>query len=333
MILWVLETTRSAPRRGHAVAAMSRMRDGRPRPRPRPAARHAHVPPPQGPPHRRSRRSRWATRPSLRGPGRSCQRAIERLGRDAVGDAELRVDLRGHENRPEARHDEPVDRARVHVALHHDLLAALRERHACSVVALRGPVDQEPRAGGAPRLRRKLLGPLERRRLRAGVDALRERRDEELQRSLPERLCQHRVRRIAALVTGDVQTPRRARGVRSQGVEIGRLRLHAFLRHRSECTEGEGAIDYIITASVPLTHRTCGDRAGCGGVRCHRVWRRWQWGERWWPWSGHDHGGAVAGRLGHPLSALLVRPPARLRGLRRRHGTRSRSGSTSRPGS
>ena len=170
--------------------------------------------------------------------GRPCERAIERLGRDAMRDAELRVDLRGHEDGPQAGHDEPVDRARVDVALHDDLLPALCERHACRVVALRGAVDQEPCAAGAPRLRGQLLRPLERCRLRAGVDALRERRDVELQRSFPERICQHRVRRGAALVTGDVQAPRRARGVCAQRVEIGRLRLHAVLRHRSECREG-----------------------------------------------------------------------------------------------
>ena len=56
-----------------------------------------------------------------------------------------------HERRAAGRTAiEPVDRARVDVALHDHALAALRERQAGGVVALRGAVDQEPGAAARP---------------------------------------------------------------------------------------------------------------------------------------------------------------------------------------
>ena len=56
-------------------------------------------------------------------PGVSRERAVERLGRQAVRDAQLGVELGRHEGRPQAGQDQPVDRARVGVALDHDLVA------------------------------------------------------------------------------------------------------------------------------------------------------------------------------------------------------------------
>jgi hypothetical protein len=81
---------------------------------------------------------------------RACRRAPARaLGRDAVGHAERRVVLRGHEARQPAAEDEAVDERRVGVALGDDPRPRGGEREAERVVALRGAVRQEPRARGA----------------------------------------------------------------------------------------------------------------------------------------------------------------------------------------
>ena len=121
-------------------------------PRPRPAARRARGPPRPARGCRRPRRNRWAIPPMPRSRRVSRERRIEALGRQAVGDAELGVELGRHECGSETRQHERVDRARVRVALHHHLLAVVRERQAAGQVALRGAVDQKPRAPRAPRL-------------------------------------------------------------------------------------------------------------------------------------------------------------------------------------
>ena len=89
----------------------------------------------------------------------------ERLGGDAVGDAEIPVDLRGHERRPQAREHQSVDDRGVDVSLDHhrpavrrsgpELPAGVGERHADRVIPARGPVDQEPAALARPRRRRQ----------------------------------------------------------------------------------------------------------------------------------------------------------------------------------
>ena len=93
------------------------------------------------------------------------QRAVERLRRQAMGDAELGIQLRRGERGSQAGQHERVDRARVRVALQHDLVAVVGERQAGREVALRGAVDQKPRPRCAPRVGREPLGPLERGRL------------------------------------------------------------------------------------------------------------------------------------------------------------------------
>ena len=55
-----------------------------------------------------------------RRPRRERERRVERRGRQAVGDAELDVDLRRDEARPQAREDDAVDRAAVDRPLHDD---------------------------------------------------------------------------------------------------------------------------------------------------------------------------------------------------------------------
>jgi hypothetical protein len=60
----------------------------------------------------------------------------------------------------------------VDVALDHDAVADMSQRHAGRVVALRGAVDQEPGPLRPPGLGREQLSLLEGRRFGADVDAL-----------------------------------------------------------------------------------------------------------------------------------------------------------------
>ena len=163
------------------------------------------------------------------GARRRLQRPLERLRGDAVGDAELRVELGRHEGRPQAGDHQPVDRARVGVALDHGLAAHVRERQHRDVVALRGAVDQEPAAACSPGRGGERLGLLERRRLGTLVDPRGERGDVEGDGSLAERLDEAGVGRAAALVAGDVEAAGVAVGVGAQRVEIGRLGLRRRL--------------------------------------------------------------------------------------------------------
>jgi hypothetical protein len=73
------------------------------------------------------------------------------------------------------------------------------------VVPLRGAVDEEPGARGPPRLSGEALRLGERRGFRAGIDPLRERRDVDRERALPDRLAQPLVGGGAALVPGHVE--------------------------------------------------------------------------------------------------------------------------------
>jgi len=66
--------------------------------------------------------------------------AVERLGEglrgQAVGDAQLGVELGGDEGRLQPGEDDPVDRARVGVALHDDAAAVVAKREAGGVISL-----------------------------------------------------------------------------------------------------------------------------------------------------------------------------------------------------
>ena len=107
----------------------------------------------------RARRSRQRRRPASRASAPS-----RRLGDDAVGDPELVVDLGSDERRAQPGQDEGVDRARMAVALEHDLVAVVGEREAGCEVALRGAVDEEPGPRRAPGAGGEPLRLLERRR-------------------------------------------------------------------------------------------------------------------------------------------------------------------------
>jgi hypothetical protein len=153
------------------------------------------------------------------------QRLIERLGSDAVGDPELGVELGLDEARPQPRHDQAVDGARVRRPLHDDLVAQVGERKARHVVALRRAVQEKPRAPGTPRLRGELLRALPRRRLGAEVDALDERRNVERQGAVAEGLAELGIRARAALVARDMEAAGPTGRIGAQRVEVGRFGL------------------------------------------------------------------------------------------------------------
>ena len=220
-ILWVLDTTMSAPQRervGRQLLVKGQMRTPglvhhqRHPVRVRDVHEGCHI----GHGAEVGRRDRGST-DGLRGRR---QRHIERLGRQAMRDAQLGVDLGGHERGRQAGEDAAVDGARVRVALNHDPVARVGEREQGHVVALRGAVDQEPASRRPPCLRRQGLRLLEGRGRRAGVDAPGERRYVHGQRALANRLTQLRIGRRAALVAGHVDSPGVARDVGAQGLQV-----------------------------------------------------------------------------------------------------------------
>ena len=154
--------------------------------------------------------------------------AVERPGegprRQAVGDAELSVELGGYERRLEPGEHDAVHGARVHVSLRDDLASGMAQRETGGVVSLRGAADQEPAAPRSPCLRGEPLGPLKR-RVRPDVDPLDSRRDVVLERSLAQCRDELGVRALAALVPRNVKPPGVARGVGDDGIEIRRLPL------------------------------------------------------------------------------------------------------------
>ena len=143
------------------------------------------------------------------------------------------------------------------VALHDHLLAPVREREAGREVSLRGAVDQEPGALGAPRLGGQPLRLLERRRVDADVDAVGQRRDVERQRPLADRLQQPRVGALPALVPGHVQARRDAVGVVVQRVQIRRPPLveAAPLHRHAVCRRRRRAAHHARVAGQTLSQR------------------------------------------------------------------------------
>ena len=148
------------------------------------------------------------------------QRRRQRVGRQPVGDPQLGVELGGDEGRPHAAEDEAVDHRGVDVALDDDPVAAVGERHAGRVVALRGAVDQEPGAARAPGLGGELLRLLEGGRFGADVDPLGDRGDVVAQADLADQLEHRRVGAEAALVPGDLEAAGVELRVGEQGVDV-----------------------------------------------------------------------------------------------------------------
>ena len=177
--------TRSAPQASASAAGRGGSAGARPRPRRRPAARRARGPPRPardvgagaevggGDDHRRDR---------VRGRVERRRRASRG---QAVGDPQLGVELGRDEGRPHPAQHQPVDHRGVDVALDDDPVAAVGERQAGGVVALRGAVDQEPGARRPPGLGGEQLRLLEGGRFGADVDPLGDRGDVVAQAASP----------------------------------------------------------------------------------------------------------------------------------------------------
>ena len=151
------------------------------------------------------------------------QRLLQRLRRQAVRQPQVVVvggrDPHGHP----AREHQSVHDAAVRVALHRHPGAGRGHRQAQRVVALRGPVGEEPGAPGAVQGRRELLGHRERRGVGGrDVDAPRVAGDVQQQRRIAQRVAQLRVGAGAALVTGDVEARGLAVAVGGDRVQVGR---------------------------------------------------------------------------------------------------------------
>ena len=168
--------------------------------------------------------------PCPHGVRRALQRLIQGLGREAVCDAQLGVDLRFDERGPQPREDQRVDGARVSVALDDDVGAAVRQRETRREVPLRGAVDQEPRAPGPPGLRRELLGLFEGRRVRPHVDPVCERRDVHPQRLLADGFDEPWVGALATLVPRHVEPGRPTARILRERVDVRSpvLVLHGY---------------------------------------------------------------------------------------------------------
>ena len=175
------------------------------------------------------------------GARRGVERTLERLGGHAVRDVQLGIELRRDEGRAQARQNQRVDRARVRVALGHDLLAEVGQREQRHVVALGSAVDQEPGSPRAPCLGCQPLSFEERRGLEAHVDSVGERGNVEGQRLRAEGLDQARIGRRAALVSGHMEAAGVTGGVRAQRVEVGGVLL-GRRAHTGESTPGATAL-------------------------------------------------------------------------------------------
>ena len=162
---------------------------------------------------------------AARAPGVASSAARERLRRDAVRHAELRLVLGRDPGRQAAGEHQPVDHRRVGVALHDDRRAERRQREAERVVALRRAVGQKPRARRAVGLGGELLGALVRRRRRPEVDAVDVLRDVELERLPADRGAHAEVGAVAGLVAGHVEAGGAAEPVGDDRVEVRRGRL------------------------------------------------------------------------------------------------------------
>ena len=157
---------------------------------------------------------------------------LECLRGYAMGHPELSVVLRGDEVRSASTEDQPVDEARVRVALQHDAPPWRGEREAQRVVALTRAVGEKPCPRGPIGVGRKVLGPLVRGRRGTDIDPLDVLRHIEGERAVAERAAQTGIGSGATLVAGNVEPRRAAEAVGGDGVKVGRGRL---------CRRGPGA--------------------------------------------------------------------------------------------
>ena len=144
-------------------------------------------------------------------------------------------------------------------------LPAMGEREQRHVVALRGPVDQEPCALGPPGLGGEALSLEERSGLHSHVDAPRERRNVERERRLADRLPQARVGGCAALVAGNVKATGITSRVGAQGVEVGSVLLgRGGCRRPASDGETDMARVYVGLSGSASGRVASGSRVPCG---------------------------------------------------------------------
>ena len=163
------------------------------------------------------------------GVGRVGKGDLQRLGGRTVGDAELRIQLRGDPCGAQPGEDQPVDRAGVDVALDDHLCAQSGQRDADRMTALGGAVGEEPGSPCPPRVGSELERLVEGRRRRADVDTRDHQRDVQLERALAERLPKLGVYAQPALVTGHVVATSAAGSVVAQRLEVRRAGMVEFL--------------------------------------------------------------------------------------------------------
>jgi hypothetical protein len=150
------------------------------------------------------------------GVRRVCEREVERLRRQAVGYGEVRVQLGRGPLGPQAREDQPVDGAGVHVALHDHFLTHARQRQADRVVALGCAVGEEPGLFSSPGVRGKLQCARQRWDRRPDIDPVDHKGDVQGEGALAQSLPKHRVGAATALMTRDVVATRLLRRVAAQ---------------------------------------------------------------------------------------------------------------------
>ena len=167
--------------------------------------------------------------------GSAGQRRFERVPGDAVRHPQLRLERGSDPGRDPAREHEAVDHAAVRVALHDDRRAQGSQREAQRVVALRGPVVQEPRPPGAVEVGGQALGEVEGRGDRRGdVDAPHVLGNVDEQGVLADVVAQRRVGARPALVPGHVEARRLPEPVGRDRLEIrGDALLELLVAHRS----------------------------------------------------------------------------------------------------
>ena len=173
--------------------------------------------------------------------GRVGERRVERLGGDAVRDAQLRVELGLHEARPQAGHDQPVHGARVRRCA----APRSRRRDGRAPGTRRGcPARRRSggtRSGARPTPRRPAAAPAATAsaRARASIPSISAGMSS-ASALLADRLAQLGVGARAALVARHVEASRPPAGVGAQRVEVGRFRLDQPSLRRTAATASAG---------------------------------------------------------------------------------------------
>ena len=237
------------------------------------------------------------------GPGRLRRAPLERLGRQAVRDVELGIELGSHEGGPQPRHHQRVDRAGVRVALGHHLWPACPSASSatwlpCEAPLTRNQVRRAPQASAASRWARSNgVGsrPTSMPHVSAGMSSA------SGARRAPR---PGRVGAGAALVAGHVEAAGLARGKGAQGVEVGRAGLgHGRRVYGSRFSAGgrrERPGGLVVAARLHAHGRPRSPRRG---LHASEIARRGEHG------AGHHHAGPRrASQMPISLSTSPTRP-------------------------